>query len=426
MDLSEIQNTILDRRTKGIPGSSEPFPLKELKNKKWNILKEDMPMPLMVLKQKNYLHNLKTFSNYLEKHNLDIAPHGKTTMAPQIFSEQIKHGAWGITAGAINQIQVMFDFGIKKVLLANQLLGKSHLETIASYINQNKNFSFYCFVDSIEQFSNIKKNLGDQNLTNPINLLPEVGAENGRTGIRKKEDFLKLVNIIGEDSSKNFTFAGISSYEGIAAVAMKGSDAVHDFCSKIEDIINDIPSNYYSHLNELLITAGGSTHFDIVGERFSKIKLSVPIKVLLRSGCYITHDHGPYLDALETAKSDSNRQWDQSLQPALEIWSYVQSIPENNLAFLTMGKRDAPYDSGLPKPIKRFRPGEGFLDIGEAEIFSTNDQHAFVKLADNHQWKVGDMICSGISHPCTAFDKWKFIPVVDDDYNVLSGILTYF
>ena len=159
MDLSDVQNTILDRRTKGIPGSSEPCPLKELKNKKWNILKEDMPMPLMVLKQKNYLHNLKTFSNYLEKHNLDIAPHGKTTMAPQIFSEQIKYGAWGITAGAINQIQVMFDFGIKKVLLANQLLGKSHLETIASYINQNKNFSFYCFVDSIEQFLNIKKNL---------------------------------------------------------------------------------------------------------------------------------------------------------------------------------------------------------------------------------------------------------------------------
>jgi len=195
---------------------------------------------------------------------------------------------------------------------------------------------------------------------------------------------------------------------------------------KIEDIIKDIPSTFYSHLDELLITAGGSTHFDIVGERFSKIKLSVPIKVLLRSGCYITHDHGPYLDALEAAKDDTNRQWDQSLQPALEIWSYVQSIPEKNLAFLTMGKRDAPYDSGLPKPIKRFRPGEGFLDVGHAEIFSTNDQHAFVKLPDDHEWKIGDMICSGISHPCTAFDKWKFIPVVDDDYNVVDGILTYF
>ena len=28
MDLGEIHNTILDRRTKGIPGSVEPFPLK--------------------------------------------------------------------------------------------------------------------------------------------------------------------------------------------------------------------------------------------------------------------------------------------------------------------------------------------------------------------------------------------------------------
>ena len=150
------------------------------------------------------------------------------------------------------------------------------------------------------------------------------------------------------------------------------------------------------------------------------------IRDRLRSGCYITHDHGPYLDALEIAKDDTNRQWDQSLQPALEIWSYVQSIPEKNLAFLTMGKRDAPYDSGLPKPIKRFRTGVGFLDLGHAEIFSTNDQHAFVKLPDDHEWKIGDMICSGISHPCTAFDKWKFIPVVDDDYNVVDGILTYF
>ena len=64
----------------------------------------------------------KTFSNYLTKHHLEIAPHGKTTMAPQIYADQIKYGAWGITAGAINQIQVMFDYGINKVLLANQIV----------------------------------------------------------------------------------------------------------------------------------------------------------------------------------------------------------------------------------------------------------------------------------------------------------------
>ena len=426
MDLSEIQKTILDSRVKGIPGSADPFPLGEIKNKKWNILDEDMPMPIMVLKNNEFNHNITTFAEYLKKHNLHIAPHGKTTMSPQIFSKQLEAGAWGITAGAINQIQVMYRYGVKKILLANQLLGKSHLKTISHFINNDNNFSFYCFVDSIEQFHNIKSNLKNITLINPINLLPEIGAPNGRTGIRSKENLLELVNEISNDKSNNFNFAGISSYEGIAAVAMKGSQAVHDFCAFIEEIIRDISPNQFSHLKELIITAGGSTHFDIVGERFSKLNLSIPVRVLLRSGCYVTHDHGPYLEALKTAQEDNNRQWDRVLQPALEIWSYVQSIPEKNLAFLTMGKRDVPYDAGLPKPLKRFRPGEGYLDLGTVEIFSTNDQHAFVKLSDNHGWKVGDMICSGISHPCTAFDKWRFIPVVNDQYDVIDGMLTFF
>jgi D-serine dehydratase len=426
MNITEIQNTILDARIKGIPGSVDPFPLKEIKNKNWNILKEDLPMPIMVLKRNQFNHNLKTFAEYLKKNNLSIAPHGKTTMSPQIFSQQLDSGAWGITAGAINQIQVMYKYGVKKILLANQLLGKSHLKTISNYINNDSNFSFYCFIDSIDQFKNIEHNLKGVELINPINLLPEIGAKNGRTGIRSKKDFLELVEKIAKNKSNNFRFSGISSYEGIAAVAMQGSQVVHDFCSFIEEIINEIPSNYFSNLKELLITAGGSTHFDIVGERFSKLELSIPIKILLRSGCYITHDHGPYLEALKTAKEDKSRHWDRDLQPALEVWSYVQSIPEKNLAFLTMGKRDVPYDSGLPKPLKRFRPGEGYLELGSAEIFSTNDQHAFVKLADDHGWKVGDMICSGISHPCTAFDKWRFIPVVNKDYDVIDGILTFF
>ena len=426
MNLTEIQNTLLDSRIKGIPGSVEPFLLKEIKNKNWNILNEDLPMPIMVLKQDQLNHNLKTFSDYLKRNNLYISPHGKTTMSPQLYSAQLEFGAWGITAGAINQIQVMYQYGVKKILLANQLLGKSHLKTISNYINNDKDFSFYCFVDSLDQFHNMKKNLNDTKLINPINLLPEIGAQNGRTGIRSKEIFLELVDEIVKDKSNNFRFSGIASYEGIAAVAMKGSQAVHDFCAFIEDIILNIPSSYFSHLDELIITSGGSTHFDIVGERFSKLDLSVPIKILLRSGCYITHDHGPYLEALKTAQEDKNRNWDQVLQPALEIWSYVQSIPETNLAFLTMGKRDAPYDAGLPKPLKRFRPGEGYLELGSAEIFSSNDQHSFVKLADNHGWKVGDMICSGISHPCTAFDKWKFIPVVNNKYDVIDGLLTFF
>ena len=113
-------------------------------------------------------------------------------------------------------------------------------------------------------------------------------------------------------------------------------------------------------------------------------------------------------------------------RPALEAWSYVQSRPEPDLALLSMGKRDVPYDAGLPAPFKLYRPGEGFRDLGSAEIFALNDQHAFVRLGADADWRVGDLVASGISHPCTAFDKWRFLPIVNDEYDVIDGVLTLF
>ena len=426
MSFSSLKKTILDKRTKGIPGSTTPFVLEDILKKGWNILNEDMPMPLMILKKSNMDYNLSTFSKYLTSHNLSIAPHGKTTMAPQIFHEQIKQGAWGITAGTINQVQVMHEYGIKRVLLANQMVGKSHLKTISSLINSDKDFQFYCFVDSVDQFMNMQKGLECISLNNPIKILPEIGAMGGRTGIRYEDDLLSLIKKINEDKSGSFTFSGISTYEGVIPNINKGAAPATNFANKILEIIKKIPTSFYSNLEEFLITGGGSAHFDIIAERFNTLKLDIPVRILLRSGCYVTNDHLAYFSAQEEARKDPLRNWNEKLQPALEAWSYVQSVPESNLAFLTMGKRDIPYDAGLPIPIKRYRPEVGFLDVGESKIFNTNDQHAYVELPNDHDWRVGDMICSGISHPCTAFDKWRFIPVVNDDYDVIDGILTFF
>ena len=426
MSFSSIYKTILDKRTKGIPGSSDPFALEEIQSKGWNILKEDMPMPLMVLKKSSMDYNLKTFANYVNSNNLSISPHGKTTMAPQIFSEQISYGAWGITAGTINQVQTMYFYGIKRILLANQLLGKSHLKTIASFINAEKDFDFYCFVDSKKQFKNMQEGLNGITLKHPIKVLPEIGAMNGRTGIRNSEDLLSLIKTIDEDKSGSFMFSGIAIFEAVIPNVNKGPLPATNFANHVLDIVKKIPIEFYSNLDEFLITGGGSTHFDIIAERFNTLQLDIPKRILLRSGCYVTNDHVAYSTAQEEARLDPSRNWNDKLQPALEAWSYVQSIPEENLAFLTMGKRDIPFDAGLPIPLKRYRPNDGFLDIGECKIFNTNDQHAYVKLTLGHGWQVGDMICSGISHPCTAFDKWRFIPVVNDNYDVVDGILTFF
>ena len=111
----------------------------------------------------------------------------------------------------------------------------------------------------------------------------------------------------------------------------------------------------------------------------------------------------------------------------MEVWGAVLSLPEPGLALLGFGKRDVSYDLGLPLPRLVKSGTEAVRRVrGEASIFALNDQHAYMRLAAEEDLRVGDLVGCGISHPCTAFDKWRLIPVVDDEYRVLDAVLTYF
>jgi len=119
------------------------------------------------------------------------------------------------------------------------------------------------------------------------------------------------------------------------------------------------------------------------------------------------------------------------LEPAFEVWAYVQSRPESTKAILTMGKRDVSYDVDLPMPLKWFRPGAGGSNAVRAVmpghvVTGLNDQHCHMKVPEDSPLAVGDMVGFGISHPCTTFDKWQVVPLVDDDYTVVSAIKTFF
>jgi D-serine dehydratase len=182
----------------------------------------------------------------------------------------------------------------------------------------------------------------------------------------------------------------------------------------------------------IILTAGGSAAFDIVARELP-VRLSKPVLTILRSGCYVTHDSGNYERLLAGVKARSGGVWQTrpGLQPALEVWSRVQSVPEPGLAILTMGKRDASYDIEMPIALKRFRPEAGATQQPVPAgwtIAAMNDQHAYLRVRadDADPPQVGDLIGCGISHPCTTFDKWRVLFTVDDGYCVTGAIRTYF
>ena len=145
----------------------------------------------------------------------------------------------------------------------------------------------------------------------------------------------------------------------------------------------------------------------------------------------MTHDVGIYREAEQRIHATNviAREMGQSLLPALQLWAYVQSRPEPDLAIMALGKRDAAFDAGYPVPALHFRPGgsaKPCILANDVKITAMMDQHAFMQVPADSDLKVGDMIAFDVSHPCLTFDKWRQLLLIDDQYQVVGAIETLF
>lgn len=435
MNLQDIEASLVDGTTKGMPGGMAPISLRDIGRQGWNVLKEDLPLPLAVLRQSALRHNGDWMRRFLAESGAVISPHGKTTMSPQLFAMQLDDGAWAITVGSVQQLQVARRYGFDRIVMANQLVGARAIRYVLEEVVRDASFDFYSLVDSAEQATRLADAARAARLPRPLQLIVEGGFVGGRTGCRTLEQAIEVARIV-KAASPFLSLRGVGGYEGLLrspdADALDGM--VRGFLDYLADIAIACDREDLFGEGEVLLTAGGSTFYDLVPERFGKAGVKRPFKVLTRSGCYLTHDSGEYKDRFQQLRKRTPTIDDlgEPLVPALEVWTYVQSRPEPTKAILTGGKRDISFDSRLPQPLKWLRPSPGasasdirLMSEGHV-VTGLNDQHCHLTLPADSPLKVGDMVALGISHPCTTFDKWQVIPVVDDGYNVVSAVRTFF
>jgi D-serine deaminase-like pyridoxal phosphate-dependent protein len=210
--------------------------------------------------------------------------------------------------------------------------------------------------------------------------------------------------------------AGVAAYEGGLATTAE----VTEFLAAVRHATTALAAAGLLP-QEVVVTAGGSAYFDVVADRLAGAWLpGHRLRVILRSGAYVSHDDGFYRTRTPFSRVPG------SLEAALEVWAQVVSVPEPGLAIAGLGKRAAPYDEGLPVPLRVRRTDGRVADAEGLSVTRFNDHHAFLSVPADSRLAPGDLICFGISHPCTAFDKWPVIPVVDDEYRVTDLIRTYF
>ena len=417
---------------KGIPGNAGTIRLEDVAAQGWRLLNEDLPLPVAVLKVATLRANSLWMKRFLADHGCRIAPHGKTTLSPALYHLQMDDGAWGITLSTPHHLHVARRFGFKRIILANQLVGRSGIEWVVDQLNEDPDFDFYCLLDSAENLAQLAAVARRRGLLRPLKVLLELGFAGGRTGCRTVEQAMALARQ-AQAYRDVIALSGIEGFEGL----IRGP-TMEETRMRLDIFLNDMVALATQCDKEglfaeglVLITAGGSAFFDIVVAALGAITLSRAHLLLLRSGCYLTHDSLMYTKAFEYLKARdpglSERQGE--LQPALEVWGYVQSRPEPTRLIAAIGKRDVSHDQ-MPAPLSWYRPdGSMAAPVAAPEnhrVVGLNDQHCMMDVPEDTPWRVGDMVGFGISHPCLTFDKWRVLHLVDDDYAVVGSIRTYF
>jgi D-serine deaminase-like pyridoxal phosphate-dependent protein len=407
-----------DHRFKGLPPDAEGLTLAELAAQRRNLFTGGFTTPMLALSAERLQHNLDLMETYAARHGLAFAPHGKTSMAPQLFHRQIEHGAWGITLAVPHQVRVAREFGIRRVFLANELVDPAALRWIAAELAADEDFRFVCYVDSVRGVE-----LMDAALTGtarPVEVVVELAAgEGARTGVRTEEECAAVADAVA--ATRTLRLVGVAGYEG--EVPRADPERVRAWLRRLTALVEEFDKEgRFAELDEIVVSAGGSAWFDAVAEVFAEIPdLSAPVLKLLRSGAYVSHDDGHYRKLTPFTRVPE----EGALEPAFRLWAQVVSRPSPEQAFANAGKRDAAYDLDLPFAQVVRRDGEEHAATG-VSVTGLSDQHAWLHTTEEADIEVGDWLGMGLSHPCTSFDKWQLIPVTEADGTVVDYIRTFF
>ncbi|WP_456696172.1 alanine racemase [Aeromicrobium sp. P5_D10] len=371
-----------------------------------------LDLPSLLVHDEAVRANVDLMAQYCRRVGVELAPHAKTSMTSYIVDRQLDAGAWGQTAASIVQARHLRDMGVKRILLANVLVEARGVDWVAQHylIEPSEETDFVCYVDSHEGVEIIERRLQEWEGARPLGVLVEVGFAGGRTGVRNLHEAIDLARRVS--ASDRLELRGVAGFEGL--MPRDGQivpPQIGEYLESVHRVVIELQAAGLLGPRPI-VTAGGSSYFDLVVGALGPQAFSFPVLSILRSGCYVTHDHGVYRDTSPFDGRATSTTTPRFL-PALELIASVLSRPEPELVIAGFGRRDVPTDDRLPVVLGVFDADGAMLPDTSAVVVDINDQHAFVRVSKECDWRPGDVLSLGVSHPCGAFDRWRSVPIVN-------------
>lgn len=402
--------------------------------------------PLLTIDVDALDHNVSTMARVTAACGALHAPHAKTHMSPQLAERQLAAGAWGLTVADGAQLRAVLAWelaALRRVVVANEMLDARDLRWLCDELGRRADagrpVEVLVQIDSargLEVLAGVLATIPgtfDEGAAVP-GVLVELGASGGRAGARSLQEAEALGRLA---HAQRVRVRGVSGYEGSVA---HGHDApalatVRRFVADLRElagrlvasgVVSLTPSGEDIAEPAVVVSAGGSAYLDVVldalpgsivppGHRSAVATLPV-----VRAGAYVTHDDGLLVRADPWSRMPAA--WDAvAPRPALRVHAQVLSTPEQGLAVLGAGRRHVPYDIDLPVPV----------DLAGWAVVKVDDQHAYLRHTDADpgapnpaSLQPGEVVTLGLSHPCTAFDKWRTAVLVDADGRAVDIVET--
>ncbi len=390
--------------------------------------------PVAVVSEGDLRHNIAAMAGWCAERGVRLAPHGKTTMAPAIFRRQLAAGAWGLTVASTVQARVAVAAGARRVLLANEVVDPVSVAVLAGLLREHPDLATWVYVDGtagallLDTACRTTGLADDPDVEGRLSVLLELGEPGLRAGVRSDPEALRLARFLVDRTG--LRLAGVAGFEGVLGSAGEAPEAVAEFCRRIVSVTarlarEGLLAQGTGRRHPTIVSAGGSTYHDVVAQELSRVhelpELSGRVEVVLRSGCYVTHDHGIYARSGPAARGGDG----PALRPALQVWARVLSRPEPTRAVLDAGRRDLSFDAGMPV-LLWVGPTPARRRVVAASVVSLSDQHTWLELAPDTALAVGEWAGLGISHPCSTFDRWRELLLIDDDGGIVDHLETRF
>lgn len=415
--LAGLAATTISPLVKGFTGLDAAVTPDDLVARRPSITDDVFSRPILTLRSGAIRHNIAVLADYCARRGALLAPHAKTTMSPELFLAQLEAGAWALTAANVTQARVFIEHGARRVIIANQITDRVALAALRQLLDETEGLEVLCYVDSLAGAALLLEAF--EGVTEAPLVLVEVGLPDARTGVRDFATAEAVARALADSSV--LQVVGTSCFEGSLG-DREGEEldqAVNDLLTAVR-VTGERLSALGLIRDGLVLSAGGSHHFDRVIDEFSRSSIDGTL-IVVRSGSYVTHDHGVYL-------FDSPALHGGELEPfipAIEIRATVLSRPDPDLVLITAGRRDVSFDAGYPVVLSASSGGAA-VDVSGAAVTGLNDQHGFLTVPPSSSLAVGDEVVLGISHPCTTFDKWSHGVLLDDDDIVTGVVHTFF